>query len=73
MRFAPPEVAAAIQAVRQRQIESIAATPPRSRRRVALQDRLVLTTAQLLACEPPVKLTPREVIAQEIAMRRSKR
>lgn len=73
IHVAAPEVAQAIQAVRQRYLESIAAAPPRSKRRVVLEHSLVQATAQLMACEPPVKLTPRDQITQEAAMKRSAR
>lgn len=54
-------------------IEYIRAMPLRSNYRAGHVTRLKKVTTQLLALEPPVKMTPREDIAREVAMKRVKK
>ena len=62
-----------IYALRSRAIGYIKTMPPRSEYREGHTERLKKITTQLLAIESPVKMTPREEIAREVAMRRNAR
>lgn len=54
-------------------IQGITNLPKRSKRRMLMEDRLVRSTAILLALEPSVKMKSRDEVVADILMRRNAR